>query len=505
MQLLIPIAGHSQFFPKEEFYFPKPLIEVAGRPMIELVIKHLKSQFSNAKFIFVIDREDRCLFSLDRTLKLLAGEGTLITEKPGVTSGALPSCLLAVDLLDLDQPIITVNSDQIIEEDLSNFVDFFQAKNCDAGVVTFDSVHPRWSYIVEDESGNVQQTFEKRVASRHAIAGFIYFQKAIALVEAAQRVILNDVHTDGLFYISSALNEIILDGGRVMHAPVPSSNYHSFYSPAKIVDFERTNYAAKIRDKQLLIGRVNVVIPAAGEGSRFAKMLWKKPKPFIDVSGRPMLEQVIENVAPKQAMVSLLLRKEHMDSYPELVHQIQAEGHHVIPVSRLTEGTASTVLLARRIFDNDLPLLVANSDQLVDFDVDAFICDCLTRGLDGSILVFKDQLMDPKWSFAKLDENGLVIEVAEKKAISNLATVGIYFFAKGCDFVSAAVDMIVANDRVNNEFYTCPVYNYMIKNGAQIGIYEVPSDSMSGLGTPDDLTSFLASRGAPLSIDSPEI
>jgi dTDP-glucose pyrophosphorylase len=112
--------------------------------------------------------------------------------------------------------------------------------------------------------------------------------------------------------------------------------------------------------------------------------------------------------------------------------------------------------------------------------------------------------MDPKWSFVKLDKDGLVTEVAEKKPISDLATVGIYLFSKGSEFVSAALDMIVANDRVNNEFYTCPVYNYMIKNGARIGVYEVPMAAMSGLGTPDDLMEFLALRGSALSLDSPD-
>jgi dTDP-glucose pyrophosphorylase len=117
--------------------------------------------------------------------------------------------------------------------------------------------------------------------------------------------------------------------------------------------------------------------------------------------------------------------------------------------------------------------------------------------------VFQDPTMDPKWSFVKVDEAGLVLEVAEKKPISDLATVGIYLFTKGKDFVSAALDMMIANDRVNNEFYTCPVYNYMIRKGSRIGIYEVPMKSMAGLGTPDDLLQFLQERGASPSLDSP--
>lgn len=503
MQILIPIAGYSAFFSKEEFYFPKPLIEVAGTPIIEVVVRQLQRQFKDARFIFVIDPEDARSFSLDRTLHLLAGEDTTVIEKPGSTSGALCSCLLAIDALSADEALIVANSDQVIEEDLAQMVNNFRINDCAAGVITFDSVHPRWSYIIDDEHGRVLQTFEKKVASRNAIAGFYYFKTAANFVQAAKQVIMNDAKVDGAYFISSALNEIILKGGEVLHLPISSHAYHSFYAPTKIGEFERSEYAKKLREGALDLKAVNVIIPAAGEGSRFARAGWKKPKPFIDIDGRPMLEHVIDNVTPVGATVTILLRQEHLETHPKIAYRLQEGGSHIITVSQLTEGTASTVLLARRMFDNDQPMMVANSDQLVDFDVNDFIDDCIQRNLDGSVLVFRDPLMDPKWSFASVDEDGLVLEVAEKFPISDLATVGIYLFRRGKDFIEAAFDMMIANDRVNNEFYTCPVYNYMIRSGAKIGVYEIQMNAMAGLGTPDDLIRFLQERGTTPSLDSP--
>jgi dTDP-glucose pyrophosphorylase len=217
-----------------------------------------------------------------------------------------------------------------------------------------------------------------------------------------------------------------------------------------------------------------------------------------------MLDHVIKNVAPAGASVTMLLRADHMEAQPAIVHRFEKAGVDILPVDKLTEGTACTVLLARKVFDNDRPMMVANSDQLVDFDVTDYVQDCLDRNLDGSILVFRDPSKNPKWSFARTDKMGLVTEVAEKKPISELATVGIYLFARGRDFVSATADMVAANERVNGEFYTCPVYNYMIANGARIGVYEVPMGAMSGLGTPDDLIGFLDARGAPASQDAPD-
>jgi len=504
MQILVPISGYSAFFPKEDYFFPKPLIDIAGTPMIEVVIRQLQHQFPAASFTFVVDPEHVRSFYLDRTLQLIAGDHTQIIERPGPTSGALSSCLLSIDSLNLDLPLIIANSDQIIEDDLSVAVDTFANAECASAVITFDSIHPRWSYVLADNRRHVLQTFEKKVASRSAVAGFYYYRSARLFFEAAKKVLLHDAHVDGNFYISSTINQIILDGGLVLHYPIASQSYHSFYAPSKLEEFERSSFALRLREGFASSRNVNVVIPAAGEGSRFKNAGWKSPKPYIDVDGIPMLERVISNVKPAQASVTLLLRDEHIESNPSFIHKLQVQGCRVFPVETLTEGTASTVLLARQVFDNDQPLMIANSDQLVDFDVDSFIDDCLRRDLDGSILVFRDPSMNPKWSFVKVDKSGIVTEVAEKMPISDLATVGIYLFTKGRDFLSASLDMILANDRVNNEFYTCPVYNYFIKRGGRIGTYEVPASSMSGLGTPDDLAQYLKFRGLGPSLDSPD-
>lgn len=504
MQVLIPMSSRSSFFPKEEYFFPKPLIEVAGRPMIELVITQLKKQLNDPQFTFVIDREDARAFSIDRICELAGGAETNVIERMGETSGALCSCLLAIGALNLEAPLLISNSDQMITADLGAHLQHFEIAQVDAGVITFDSIHPRWSYVVETENSHVAQTFEKKVVSRNAIAGLYYFREARQFLDAAQKTILNDLNVNGSFFISSAINQCILNGGKVMHTKIDEQQFHSFYSPSRIAEFDRSTLGAKLRAGPKTAKDVNIVIPAAGEGSRFAKAGWKKSKPFIDVAGRPMLDHVIENVAPDGASVTLLLRDAHMEKHPTIVQAFDTAGVNIIPVDKLTEGTACTVLLARKVFDNDNPMMVANSDQIVNFDVTDYITDCINRGLDGSILVFRDLSMNPKWSFAKLDDEGLVVEVAEKNPISDLATVGIYLFTSGRDFVSATADMVAANERVNGEFYTCPVYNYMIANGARIGVYEVAKDAMSGLGTPDDLSGFLESRGAPPSQDLPD-
>lgn len=241
---------------------------------------------------------------------------------------------------------------------------------------------------------------------------------------------------------------------------------------------------------------INIVIPMAGAGSRFVNAGYKTPKPFIDVLGKPMIVRVMENLFYPDAKYILVIRKEHMEVESDLVEEIKRNFNVVfIPIDKLTEGSASTVLFARKYINNETPLLVANSDQLMDMEVADYINECKDRKLDGSILTFIDKTRDIKWSFAKIDDKGLVTEVKEKMGISDYATVGLYYFTKGKDFVNSAIDMIIENDRVNGEFYTCPVYNYVIKDNGKIGIYNIDFNQMHGLGTPDDLNKYLTLIG----------
>ena len=237
---------------------------------------------------------------------------------------------------------------------------------------------------------------------------------------------------------------------------------------------------------------INIVIPMAGLGSRFSAAGFEKPKPFIDVSGKAMIVRVLENLAYQNARYILIARKEHIQRESELVNEIKKSYNvDIITIDEVTEGTACTVLAAKDFINNDDPLVIANSDQIVDINFYDFVDDSLNRNLDGSILTFIDEKKNPKWSFAKINKNQMVTKVKEKQPISKYATVGIYMFNKGRYFIDGVADMITSNDRVNGEFYTCPVYNYLISDRLQIGIYDIDPTLMHGIGTPEDLDKYL--------------
>jgi dTDP-glucose pyrophosphorylase len=249
---------------------------------------------------------------------------------------------------------------------------------------------------------------------------------------------------------------------------------------------------------------LNIVIPMAGRGKRFADAGFDLPKPLIPVRGVPMIEAVVANIRPASPHRFIFVcQQEHLER-ADVKARLRsiAPGCEIVPVHGITEGAACTILHARKLIDDDAALLLANSDQLIDVAIEDFYADCLRRHLDGSIMTFRDPARDPKWSFAKTDTDGRVVEVREKQPISEHATVGIYLFRRGGDFVDGAIDMIARNDRVNAEFYACPVYNYLIGDGKNIGIHEIPGECMHGLGTPDDLAAYLAATD-PLRVPPP--
>ncbi len=237
---------------------------------------------------------------------------------------------------------------------------------------------------------------------------------------------------------------------------------------------------------------LDIVIPMAGRGSRFSKAGFHLPKPLIDVRGQPMIRRVISNLAPAfDHRFIFLVLEEHLHGFglESKLRDWAGPQTVIVPVNQVTEGAACTVLLAERHLSAGHDLLIANSDQLVDTSLQDYIKWSRTPAYSGSIMVFEAE--DEKWSFAKLGPTGDVIEVAEKKRISNLATVGIYYFRRGSEFVGAARKMIAKNIRVNNEFYVCPVYNEMIQGGQRIVTWKIQASAMHGVGTPEDLATYL--------------
>lgn len=237
---------------------------------------------------------------------------------------------------------------------------------------------------------------------------------------------------------------------------------------------------------------LNVVVPMAGAGSKFKEAGYSFPKPLIDVGGKPMIQLVIENLKldiPHRFIFICL--NEHYEKYSlrEIFNNVAGENHEVITLNGSTSGAACTVMTAIDLINNEDDLLIANSDQITDINLGEFIDFARKSEVDGAIMTFSAG--HPKWSYAKVNKDGFVYEVAEKRVISNNATAGLYYFSQGNNFVKATISMIEKDIRVNNEFYVCPVYNELVISGGRVKTWPIESDKMHGLGTPEDLNQYI--------------
>ncbi len=231
---------------------------------------------------------------------------------------------------------------------------------------------------------------------------------------------------------------------------------------------------------------LNIVIPMAGEGSRFAAAGYTFPKPLIEVEGKPMIQRVVENLQI-DAKYIFLVRAEHYETYQlKYMLNLMAPGCAIIQVPNKTEGAACTVLAAKDYIDNDAPLLVVNSDQLLEWNPHEVMHGF--ESADAGIVTFTGT--HPKWSYVRRNDDGFVVEVAEKKVISDEATCGLYFWKSGAGFVRDAEAMIAKGIKTNDEYYLAPVLNETIERGAQVRATKI--EAMHGLGDPESLRTYLA-------------
>lgn len=264
------------------------------------------------------------------------------------------------------------------------------------------------------------------------------------------------------------------------------------------VTWEKINLRLQQMDSQMTSNtipwkdsRLNVLVPMAGAGSRFAQQGYTFPKPLIEVNGKPMIQLVVENLNI-EAHYIFIVQEEHYIKYNlKYLLNLIAPGCDIIQINGITEGAACSTLLAKEYINNDAPLVMANSDQYIEWNSNECMYAFTADEIDGGIVTF--EASHPKWSYAKVGLDGFVSEVAEKKVISNEATVGVYYWKHGSDYVKYAEEMIEKNIRVNNEFYVCPVFNQAIEDNKKIKVKRVTK--MWGIGTPEDLDHFLKNKG----------
>ncbi|MGB6329377.1 MAG: glycosyltransferase family 2 protein [Halarcobacter sp.] len=237
INILIPLAGKNQFFSETEYPFPKPLIELNDKTMIELVINNFDTIKEKKQFIFIVNSDDCKKYHLDNVLNLLTNDNCKIIQINYDTKGAACSAMMAIEYINNEEPLIIANADQLFDDDLGEVISTFN--NVDGGVISFESIHPRWSYVRVDEHNYIVETAEKRPLSKHAIAGFFYFKEGKDFIDSAMNMIKKDVNVNKLYYISPTFNEMVLNNKKLTVKTIDNDKYHTFYTPQKIKEYAR--------------------------------------------------------------------------------------------------------------------------------------------------------------------------------------------------------------------------------------------------------------------------
>lgn len=242
---------------------------------------------------------------------------------------------------------------------------------------------------------------------------------------------------------------------------------------------------------------IHIVVPMGGEGKRFAERGYTFPKPLIEIAGKPMIEIVVRNLAPKEPHVFVFVcRQEHLERFAlREVLELVAPQSKIVPMGSPTAGALCSVLLGMEHLQHDEELLIANADQYIDIAIDDFLSSARSKAWDGYVMTFPST--HPKWSYVRLEGEN-VVAVAEKRPISKNATVGLYYFKRCSDFILSAERTLLKNATVGGEFYVAPAYNEMILMGKSVGTYPITQQQMFGLGTPEDVEAFAASKAKTL-------
>lgn len=212
LNVLIPMAGAGSRFKEAGYSFPKPLIQVDNKPMIQLVVENLGM---DANFIYICQKEHRQKFNLDTMLNLVSSNNTII-DIDYVTEGAACTALLAKEQIDNDNPLFFANSDQFVKWDSVEFMYTMQERDCDGGIITFKATHPKWSFAEVDENNLVKRVAEKDPISDNATVGFYYWKRGSDFVKYAEQMISKNIRTNNEFYVCPVFNEAIEDGKRIM-------------------------------------------------------------------------------------------------------------------------------------------------------------------------------------------------------------------------------------------------------------------------------------------------
>lgn len=504
MQIIIPMSGTGDRFLRAGYREPKPLIEVDGKPIIEHVVSLFPGEHD---FIFICNARHLGETSMRSVLQRIA-PGCRIVEMESRKLGPVYAVLQAKEFIKDSEPSIVNYCDFSAKWDYGHFKRTMERLGCDGCITAYRGFHPHtlgstyYAYMRTDEKNRMLQIREKESFTsdrmgEYASAGTYYFSKGAYVKKYFQQLMDKKIDKNGEYYVSLVYNLMNADG--LFTHVYELEKFLQWGTPEDLEEYRWWSgaFALKAHAQGNAIGPpgsdLQIVVPMAGAGSRFAKEGYSGSKPLVSVSGKPMFLQAIADLPAARAI--LLIAQENAEIASAAKRLLP--GAMLVAIHGITEGQASTVLLSKPHLNLEQPLLIAPCDTGFIWDAGEFARIAADKSVDCCVWAFSDYVpavRNPKaYGWLKMGTGNTIAGVSCKTPVSqtpihDLGVTGAFYFSKAAHFFEAAESMISKNRRVNGEFYVDEAINELVEAGRKAVAFRVKKYLC--WGSPNELKTY---------------
>ena len=499
------MSGLGTRFVESGYVVPKPLIKVNRIRIIEHVCNLFPDE---TKFTFICNSFHLKKTNMKKILKELKPSSNII-EIPKHKKGPVYAVLSAFELIDDNEEVIVNYCDFSTYWDYNDFLNHTRNRKADGAIPSYKGFHPHmlgndnYAFIRDDKQWLLEiqekKPFSNNKMNEYASNGTYYFRTGKILKKYFLKIIDKNIHLKGEFYVSMVYNLLINDNLKVSIYEI--QHMLQWGTPNDLLEYKVwSNYFTSLvsLDKNEFVDKLcTTVVPLAGLGSRFSKEGFKKPKPLLEISGKPMIIQAT-NSLPKNNKFKFIVLKEHVKKYNiDKTLQNQYDNSEIIILDSLTEGQAITCNYAIKNIDDNDSILIAASDNGMIFDYNKYLSLINDKSIDAIIFTFKNHISvknNPKMYGYVKTKDDIALNVSVKNPISNTpeldhAIVGAFYIRKSIYFKKGLKNIINKNKRVNNEFYVDSLLDELIVLNYKVKVFKI--DHYICWGTPNDYETFV--------------
>ena len=499
------MSGVGQRFIEAGYSAVKPLIIIDGKPIIE----HVCNLFPGEdKFTFICNTKHLAETNMREILFGIKPNATII-EVPSHKKGPVYAVSQANHLIDDEEEVIVNYCDFGTYWNYIDFLEHTRNRDADGAVPSYKGFHPHmlgntnYAFMRDDQQWMLEikekEPFTNNRMNEYASNGTYYFKKGSYVKRFFQDLMDDDINLNGEFYVSLVYNLLLKDGLKVSIYAI--QHMLQWGTPEDVEEYNRWSgyfsHAILEEEKEIAQSNSTTLIPLAGRGSRFAKEGYLKPKPLLEVSGKPMIIQAANSLPKSEGYIFVTLQ-EHLDNYQlEQLLKAEYQNCNIVPINQITEGQAITCQLGLNNIDANRSLLISATDNGIIYNKEKYQELVDDENLDAIIFTFRHHVSSKNnpqmygWVRTNQDTaTGISVKVPiSETPFNDHAIVGTFYFRRVEFFERGLKNLLKKDIRVNNEFYVDSLMGELIELELNVKILEV--DDYIGWGTPDDYETFL--------------